>query len=160
MIAEEKLQQLEVELAPFLAMLEVEIGAMRVLHFTGERPRDATLAWDWNLSLAKWVKLVRELQSGRIVRSGGWATCGLCMRFWHLAGCRGCPIREATGRGACDGTPYDRYLDEMDRHEKRPTALLQAATDQLAFLLDLCQEWRDQIADSPHFIWKGNKPNE
>lgn len=135
MIAEKKLQQLEDELAPWIAMLEVT--NMSALGLTGKRPHDATLDWDWKLSLAKWVRLVRECQAGRVVGGGGAYTCGLCRRYledW----CDDCPItHEGEEYPKCIGTPQARYVEELLADEPRSSALLQHAMDELAFLLDL-----------------------
>jgi hypothetical protein len=141
-ITEEKLQELEETLAPFLDMLKVEtMSNGHGLHFAGTRPDDASFQWDWNLSLAKWVKLVRECQSGKVVRGGGAHTCGLCMRFFN-DWCDECPI---TNQGdeypKCVGTPQSRYVSELS-DEPNPEALLHHAMDELAFLLDLHQQWR------------------
>lgn len=143
-VTEKGLQQLEESLAPWIAMLKVESENGRLcLHFVGTRPDDASIEWDWNLSLAKWLKLIRECQDGKMVDGAGAYTCGLCMRFWAIPGCKGCPIRESTGRGTCDGTPHDLYRDELGRYEPQPDALLKHAMDEFALLLELYQRWKE-----------------
>lgn len=52
----------------------------------------------------------------------GWASCALCNIYHYFATgrhdlCKGCPVREATGRPYCDGTPYpqtESVLNEDD----------------------------------------------
>lgn len=145
-VTELGLQQLEESLAHWIEMLKVvTVDDVHTLSFVGTRLSNATLEWDWNLSLAKWVKLIRECQAGRVVGGGGAYTCGLCMRFFE-DWCDDCPIPLAGDEyPKCISTPQPRYVAELMRPDEEPSldALLTHALAELSFLLDLHQQWTE-----------------
>lgn len=70
-------------------------------------------------SIAHWEANVaaetpRETVTGR-------RHCALCSEFW-LDVCKGCPVREFTGKGGCRGTPYgdaeNARREWMDRQDE------------------------------------------
>lgn len=61
-------------------------------------------------SIAKWEAIVAGTGEDE-----GSENCPLCHKFHrggHLHYCRGCPVREVTGRTLCDGTPYIDYAQD------------------------------------------------
>lgn len=50
----------------------------------------------------------------------GRSACALCGLFWG-GGCEGCPVREATGRQSCYGSPYDDADMARDEWLDAPT---------------------------------------
>jgi hypothetical protein len=59
--------------------------------------------------------------------------CAFCRAFKN---CSGCPIRNHTGYCACLGTPYIK-VSYLWRYEKATKELIDAAQEELNFLLDL-----------------------
>ena len=59
------------------------------------------------ISLAKWAIVAEETDGEDALGDNGWATCGLCMLYFHGSPiCDGCPIAEDTRCRVCVGTPY------------------------------------------------------
>jgi hypothetical protein len=61
-------------------------------------------------SIRKWEAIVAGTGE-----DWGTSNCPLCTEFYAFVGvdgdnCRGCPVRERTGYGLCDGSPYERYV--------------------------------------------------
>lgn len=61
-------------------------------------------------SIEKW----RQIERGEMV-DWGPRNCSLCMEYFKATGCRGCPVRKATGRNFCVGTPYKNWDDAQAR---------------------------------------------
>jgi hypothetical protein len=85
-------------------------------------------------SIAKWQAIVDGTGY-----DFGIQNCPLCLIF-HPAengkpGCRGCPVREATGRRGCIGTPYEA-LDKADAENDKEAAATHAQAE-LDFLKSL-----------------------
>ena len=80
--------------------------------------------------------------------------CALCQLFHPSAGpkqrsryfadpstmCEGCPVRDATGRGGCGGTPYDECERLDPTAEAEADLFLAAAKAELSFLQSLLPE--------------------
>lgn len=62
-------------------------------------------------SIRKWERIL--IGSGE---DHGDTNCPLCKVFNKDNGCRGCPVRNATGKDWCDGTPYIRWLNLTDNN--------------------------------------------
>jgi len=68
--------------------------------------------------------------------------CALCSRYYNR-GCKGCPVRQATGQKLCFGSPYkaaaDNFIDwRYDPKNKRlRTVFRQWATREINFLKSL-----------------------
>ena len=89
-------------------------------------------------SIKKWEFVVEQLEDGkRVTKDDGVVTCGLCQVYWKLDTCTSCPVKEATGLDACEGTPYDEWHDEIWKPWKDKPSLLKAAKAELAFLRGL-----------------------
>lgn len=82
-------------------------------------------------SIDKWKAIVALVRGGFIVDDGGPTSCGLCRKY-YAKDCRGCPVRLATGRVQCIGSPYRRW--ETAPEGKQTTAM---AVRELRFLESL-----------------------
>lgn len=83
-------------------------------------------------SIEKWDAIVAGTG-----RDYGTHNCPLCAAFYQPSNpedddCTGCPVREATGRSWCDGSPYDNY-----RSCKSCWGRQRAAKKELEFLRSL-----------------------
>lgn len=68
-------------------------------------------------SIVKWEQNLKFAQAGDFDNVlTGWRDCPLCQIYADVdsaAGewtCTGCPIQQHTGRGGCNGTPYETVL--------------------------------------------------
>lgn len=61
-------------------------------------------------SIEKW----RQIERGEMVDWGA-DNCSLCMEFNKDSGCMGCPVRKATRKNFCRGTPYKNWDDAQAR---------------------------------------------
>lgn len=79
-----------------------------------------------NGSIKKWEGIV----AGRVADKGP-ENCPLCMKFHRPPNnyfyCNGCPVREATRRRFCNGTPYQDWLKALKKN--RPEFGDNKATD-------------------------------
>lgn len=92
-------------------------------------------------SIDKW----EDILAGK-VKDCGTENCPLCDIFWHQPGCRKCPVKVATGKSQCKGSPYEKWAIHQNSRElggnrnadwatdKRSKKL---AGDELAFLISL-----------------------
>jgi hypothetical protein len=97
--------------------------------FSESKPQHLQDAWD--RSIAKWQMIVDSFESDSpIVDDGGHTTCGLCQLYW-INDCKGCPIRELTGKTFCADTPYEQWV-EIDENDHE--ALHIEAKNELDFL--------------------------
>lgn len=101
-------------------------------------------------SIAHWEGVV-ECPSTTII---GVDHCALCQLFHPSAGpkqrsrycadpstmCEGCPVRDATGRGGCGGTPYGACERLDPTAEAEADLFLAAAKAELSFLQSLLPE--------------------
>lgn len=108
---------------------------------TKSEPMDAATLEALRGSIAKWERVVREGVSGK-----SWKDCPLCVKFWD-GDCRGCPVKHKTGYDACQGSPFEEYVDAYEEHQfgsdmsasligKEPDVVL-AAQAELDFLKSL-----------------------
>lgn len=90
-------------------------------------------------SIEKWKALAHFVEDGAYPRDGGLTTCALCVKFHSgeikPTPCSDCPIMQATGQGACAGTPYDDYCHA--REDRDRTGMLEAAYAEIEFLEEL-----------------------
>lgn len=61
-------------------------------------------------SIAKWEAIVAGTG-----REDGPNNCPLCKMFYFKVDCKGCPVRERTGKEACQGTPYEDFVRARNR---------------------------------------------
>lgn len=94
----------------------------------------------WEAVLEKWgiIKHFYDDYPDSLLRCGGQYTCAFCLMYGPKL-CEGCPIVLATEYDFCAETPYEEYTDAID--EDNPWAAHQAATEELAFLKSLHQEY-------------------
>lgn len=87
-------------------------------------------------SIEKWRRIVVGTDEDR-----GASNCPLCHEFLAKS-CRGCPVRERTGKMFCWGTPYGEYSDLTDEEERSPLgrALAKAELEFLQSLLPPTEE--------------------
>lgn len=68
--------------------------------------------------------------------------CALCKLYWR-DGCHGCPVRDATHKKDCDGSPYVEADNALDRWHDDPAEMIlktewrKAAQAELDFLRSL-----------------------
>ena len=83
-------------------------------------------------SIAKWDKIAAGKE-----RSEGMDNCPLCEKFAlhvsRLSCCRGCPVANA-GHPACEGTPYDDFVNVSGDGYATTKAEKDAAQREAAFL--------------------------
>lgn len=79
-------------------------------------------------SIKKWETVVAKGTDGT-----RWVDCPLCIAFFDHS-CRGCPVRERSGRTLCRGTPFTQYEEARSLLAKRGADLLPFAQAELAFL--------------------------
>ena len=91
---------------------------------TIRRPKERALRY----SIQKWEAITIRIHDGLPAYDGGWRTCALCMNYFVLHDCVGCPVFEFTGKTGCDDTPYKNYSGTGDK---------KAAVRELKFLRDL-----------------------
>lgn len=88
-------------------------------------------------SIAKWEKNAVAEKPRQYLT--GWADCPLCKLF-YFSDCRGCPVMNATGEEACEGTPYRRAVRSLERWEDGdtgPKPAHSAASAEVDFLKSL-----------------------
>jgi len=94
-------------------------------------------------AIAKWKGIVAGTQGDK-----GTRNCSLCKQFYRnddRLGCRGCPVRAATQRDYCLGSPHERWRQRMEAKvgyqeswrvcDEESRALAQAELDFLESLL-------------------------
>lgn len=75
-------------------------------------------------AIDKWKAVVALRRGGVVVIDGGPHSCGLCAKFYKK-GCRGCPVREKTGKVECDGSPYEEWRKQPVTERKLSTAIME-----------------------------------
>lgn len=58
-------------------------------------------------SIAKWKGIVAGTDADYGVKN-----CPLCAQYWNND-CEGCPIKNHTGYGECEDTPYQEWCDHL-----------------------------------------------
>jgi hypothetical protein len=85
-------------------------------------------------SIEKWQKIVE-----RRGEDHGTANCPLCLRFISDT-CEGCPVKDATGQGGCQGSPYaewDTFMRNVGVDHVFDSESLRLAQAELSFLISL-----------------------
>ena len=82
------------------------------------------------LTIQQWLTIVGAYDAGITdhIRDRGINACALCLAYWEND-CEGCPVKNATGRQHCVGTPYEDYQLGND--------FISAAGQELEFLKGL-----------------------
>jgi hypothetical protein len=104
-------------------------------------------------SIQKWEFILENLKPDtvtEVIGDGGTDSCGLCDKFQYAAerACETCPVKLASGKTYCGGTPFVKYWRVTEKmlnllHAKKPVskALIKsqraAATEELEFLKSL-----------------------
>lgn len=92
-------------------------------------------------SIAHWKRLAAGKR--RLGEGIGANSCALCRLFLGLqATCKGCPVREHTGKGTCEGTPYWRAEKANNKYGLDSKRFKLAAAKELAFLESLLPKRR------------------
>ena len=120
-------------------------------------PEDMTLSEALEASIGKWKAIIQIMEVGQhYPEDGGMGTCALCHMFYVddsvESFCSACPIKQATGRDTCDGTPYVAYSEA--RKQEDHSRMIEAAYQELAFLEDLL-EYNEYIVRLGHGPLKG-----
>ena len=63
-------------------------------------------------SIKKWEGVINGTQLG-----WPWTTCPLCVQYFTLEQCTGCPVAEKTTYRHCDTTPYREWEDHNYNHK-------------------------------------------
>jgi hypothetical protein len=63
------------------------------------------------LSIAKW-----ELIAAGLIGDKGIENCALCVKYYD-GDCKGCPVMEDTGHHQCQGSPYEKWDDDLQKYE-------------------------------------------
>lgn len=63
-----------------------------------------------------------------------------CCQWWADNDCEGCPIKQHTGMGDCEGTPWHPLHDEMHDEDSIPEAVRELLEAEYRFLVQLVLE--------------------
>jgi hypothetical protein len=100
------------------------------------------------LSIEHWDRLVNGSDEGF-----GIAQCACCDE-WYKSSCYGCPIRERTEEGQCDGSPYPAACRELQK--KRDGFALHDAEVQSAIMRDYLIGIRALVRDGTIKVKEGD----
>ena len=91
------------------------------------------------LSIEKWQDIVDGTG-----KCDGIYNCALCEKYVKDFSpyCKGCPVKEKTHKQFCQGTPYAKYSNELDKYKHDTTTLQTFAKEELAFLKSLRLLWK------------------
>lgn len=99
-------------------MYEIDDGHVKLQH---DHPPHMTAAQALERSILKWQFVLKNVDE--ITSCGGIDTCALCENYYSLAKqCAGCPVKKATGRGCCEGTPF--VLIDFDEKDDKTESLV------------------------------------
>lgn len=88
------------------------------------------------MSIQKWEAIERFIEQGEeVLDDNGYHTCALCSLYLKKFNCKGCPVKEYTVYGGCDGTPYEEIVPYLG-----DPMLLELASEELEFLKGLRKE--------------------
>ena len=86
-------------------------------------------------SIAHWKRLATgKRHTGEDV---GPFHCALCEMFFHEEDCRGCPVRERTGKSTCQDSPYHDAWEAAELTSLDSASFKKKAAIELAFLKSL-----------------------
>lgn len=116
---------------------ETKYGDTVKTYYTPTDSRDG-----FRMSIRKWEYILNELKNGYDIEYDGCTdTCGLCILYHKYvngrANCKGCPVKEKTGRNGCRNTPYDKWSEV--RFQPRENKI-SVAEQELNFLKSLYKE--------------------
>lgn len=87
-------------------------------------------------------KDMTDIPSIELKGVGGPQACPLCHRFINqVDNCKGCPVREKTGKSFCEGSPYDELVVHLNNASYfgrfNAKAIAAACQDEAEFLRSL-----------------------